>query len=133
MDRNTWRKDGLLIPMQMAATAIIYGGHMVGISATGYASPADKGSDTDNLAVIGVSDEYADNTTGADGSLGVLVRRGCGFCFANSTASPVTQALVGRPCFVEDSITVSAGGVDSFRHAGTVMEVSPDGVWVFIS
>lgn len=132
MDRNTWRKDGLLIPFLVSGGVKIYGGHMVAINADGFAVPADGGSDTDSLAVIGVSDEFVDNTDGADGGATILVQRGAGFCLANSTASPVTQALVGRRCQVENSVTVSAD-TTAKRTAGTVMEVSPDGVWVFIS
>jgi hypothetical protein len=132
MDRNTWRKDGLLIPFLVAGGVKIYGGHMVAINEDGFAVPADTGSDTDSLAVTGVSDEFVDNSNGADGGAMVLVQRGAGFCLANSSASPVTQILVGRRCQVEDSVTVCAD--DTVRRiAGTVLEVSPDGVWVFIS
>ncbi|EOC9365101.1 hypothetical protein ACJCHP_001728 [Enterobacter asburiae] len=132
MDRNTWRKDGLLIPFLVSGGVKIYGGHMVAINASGFAVPADAGSDTDSLAVIGVADEFVDNSLGADGGATILVQRGAGFCLANSTASPVTQALVGRSCQVENSVTVSADATAK-RTAGTVMEVSPDGVWIFIS
>ena len=132
MERNTWRKDGLLIPFLVSAGAKIYGGTMVAINATGFAVPADAGTETDSLAVIGVSDGLVDNTGGADGAATVLVHRGAGFFLANSSASPVTQALVGRGCQVEDCVTVSADATAK-RTAGTVMEVSPDGVWVFIS
>jgi hypothetical protein len=132
MDRNTWRKDGLLIPFKVASGVKIYGGHMVAINEDGFTVPADKGSDTDNLAVIGISDEFVDNTDGADGDVVVNIRREAGFCLANSSAKPVTQALVGRRCQVADSVTVAVDP-DSKRTAGTVIEVSPDGVWVYIS
>lgn len=132
MDRAIWRKDGLLIPFQVAGGVKIYGGNMVAINEDGFAVPADPGSETDNLAVIGLSDEFVDNSGGVDGDILVLVQRGAGFCLANSSTSPVGQALVGRRCQVEDSVTVSADDTAS-RTAGTVMEVSPDGVWVFIS
>jgi hypothetical protein len=44
----------------------------------------------------------------------------------------VIQVLLGQRCQVEDSVTVNADAA-SFRTAGTVIEVSPDGVWVFIA
>ncbi|KNC89701.1 hypothetical protein [Trabulsiella odontotermitis] len=132
MDRNTWRKSCLFISLQVAAGAIIYGGHQVAINETGFAVPADPGTATDNLAVIGVSDEFVDNTNGADGAAIVMIRRGEAFFLGNSSAKPVTQVLVGKPCQVEDSVTVCADDTVN-RTAGTVMEVSPDGVWVFIS
>lgn len=132
MDRNTWRKDGLLIPFKVAGGVKIYGGHMVAINEDGFAVPGDKGTETSALAIIGVSDEFVDNTGGADGEVEILVRRGAGFCLANSAAKPVEQILVGQRCQVEDSVTVCADDTVS-RTAGTVMEVSPDGVWVFIA
>lgn len=132
MDRNTWRKDGLLIPFKVAGAVKIYGGHMVAINEDGYAIPGDKGTATDALAIIGVSDEFVDNTDGTDGAVEILVRRGAGFCLANSAAKSVVQAQIGQRCQVEDSVTVCTDATVN-RTAGTVMEVSPDGVWVFIS
>lgn len=132
MDRAIWRKDGLLIPLLVGAGVSIFGGNMVAINEDGYAVPADPGSETDNLAVIGVSDGCVDNTDGADGDMTVLVQRGAAFSLANSSANPVGQAQVGRRCQVEDSVTVGFDAT-SLRTAGTVIEVSPDGVWVFIS
>lgn len=132
MDRAIWRKDGLLIPLLVSGGVKIYGGNMVAINEDGFAVPADVGTDTDNLAVIGLSDEYVDNTDGADGDVLVLVQRGAAFSLANSSAKPVGQELVGRRCQVEDSVTVCADPA-SLRTAGTVIEVAPDGVWVFIS
>lgn len=131
MDRNTWRKDGLFIPLKMAGSVAIYGGHMVAINETGFAVPANVGTATDSLAVTGIADEAVENT-GADGDTAVLIRRGCAFFLANSTANPVTQALVGKRCQVENSVTVSADATAP-RTAGTVIEVTLDGVWVFIS
>ncbi|MTH47480.1 hypothetical protein [Intestinirhabdus alba] len=132
MDRAIWRKDGLLIPLKVAGGVNIYGGNMVAINSDGFAVPADKGTDTDSLAVIGLADECVDNTDGADGDALVLVQRGAGFCLANSSAKPVEQVAVGKRCQVEDSVTVCVDGTVN-RTAGTVLEVSPDGVWVFIS
>lgn len=132
MDRAIWRKDGLLIPFLVAGGVKIYGGNMIAINEDGFAVPGDKGTATDALAIMGLSDEFVDNTGGADGDAVVLVQRGAGFCLANSSAKPVGQALVGKRCQVEDSVTVCADDTVN-RTAGTVMEVSPDGVWVFIS
>lgn len=132
MDRGIWRKDGLLIPLLVAGGIKIYGGNMVAINEDGFAAPADAGTETDNLAVIGLADEFVDNTDGADGDATVLVQRGAAFCLANSSAKPVGQAQVGRRCQVEDSVTVGFDAA-ALRTAGTVIEVSPDGVWVFIS
>lgn len=132
MDRAIWRKDGLLIPLLVAGGVKIYGGNMVAINEDGYAVPANPGSETDNLAVTGIADDFVDNTDGADGDFTVLVQRGAAFSLANSSTSPVGQEQVGRRCQVEDSVTVGFDAT-SLRTAGTVIGVSPDGVWVFIS
>jgi hypothetical protein len=132
MDRNTWRKDGVCIPLLVAAGVVIYAGHMVAINETGFAVPANSGADGDSLAVIGVAEERIDNSNGSDGAQTILVHRGCAFFLVNSTANPVTQVLIRRACKVEDSVTVCADDTLP-RTAGTVIEVSPDGVWVFIS
>lgn len=128
MDRKTWRKDGELVPLLVAANQKIYAGNMVAINATGYAVPA---ATTAALTVMGVADEAVDTTDMADGVVTVCVWRTHSFCLANSTAKAVTQAMVGKKCYVQDAVTISSDSAAA--PAGTVMEVSPDGVWVFIS
>lgn len=130
MDRNTPYRNGELIPQPVAAATMIYGGHMVAVSASGVAVPASASA---ALTVLGVSDEYADNTGGVDGDVQVIVRRHKTWSFANSGADAVTQAMVGKDCYVVDSTTV-AGTSDSDARpvAGVVVAVDADGVWVEI-
>jgi hypothetical protein len=79
------------------------------------------------------ADGYADNRTGAAGDVDVLVRRGKSWCFANFGGDAVTQALVGKNCYVADSQTVAATSNTNARPvAGKVMAVDTDGVWVLI-
>lgn len=77
---------------------------MVAVNASGYAVPA---SATASQITLGVSDGWADNSTGSDGDVTVLVRCGKDFLMVNSTSDPVTQSQVGKLCYVEDSVTVA--------------------------
>lgn len=130
MDRNTPYRNGELVPQPVAAATMIYGGHMVALNASGQAVPA---SATAALTVVGVSDEYADNTAGNAGDVQVIVRRHKVWSFANSSADAVTQAMVGKACYVVDSTTVAgSSNADARPVAGTVVAVDADGVWVEI-
>ncbi len=62
-DRNTAYQDGELMSVPMAASAKIFAGSIVVANATGYGAP---GSTALNLTVLGRSEEYKDNTDGAD-------------------------------------------------------------------
>ncbi|MBA1445870.1 MAG: hypothetical protein M3H12_18775 [Chromatiales bacterium] len=127
-DRATEMMDGKLLAIGVAAAAMIYGGSLVVADANGYAAP---GSISANLAAMGRAEEFVDNTGGADGEKTVRVRRGRAFKFENSGTNPLTQAHVGRSCYVEDDQTVSSNATGT-SVAGEVLGVESDGVWVFI-
>lgn len=126
MDRSTPYRNGSLFPVSIAASTMIYAGHLICANAAGFSVPA---ASTAGLTMLGVSDENVDNRDGAAGDKQVIVRRGVAFLFNNASASPVTQAHVGKPCFVSDSTTVCATGDVT---AGTVLMIGSDGVWVLI-
>jgi len=129
MDRNTPMKDGELIAVPVAADAVIGAGKIVAADATGYATP---GATATTLTYLGRAEEAVDNTGGADGDKTVLVRRKKAFKFANSATDAVTQASLGKVCYIEDDETVSgtnAGG-NTQSAAGIVIGVESDGVWV---
>ncbi len=126
MDRKTPYRDGALFGVLMAAAARIHAGHMVCANARGYAV---MGSNATGLTSLGMATEFVDNSTGSDGDQSILVRKGKAFSFSNNGASPVTQALVGKPCYIADSQSVAAVGD---VVAGTVLFIDADGVWVFI-
>ncbi|ENP2198793.1 hypothetical protein ACDA27_002672 [Salmonella enterica] len=131
MDRNTARNDGKLFAVPMAAGAVIGGGMMVVLDDKGLAHEGQVNTD---WRVIGLSDEAYDNSTGQDGEVSALVRRDEAFYFDNDTASPVTQVMVGKTCYLKNAYTVTAtaqaGGA---VVAGRVLSVSPDdGVQVLI-
>ena len=126
-DRNTQMKDGELIAVPIATAKKIFAGSLVAANATGYATP---GAVAATLTYLGRSEETVDNM-GADGALSVLVRRGKAFKFANSATDAVTQASMGKVCYIEDDQTVSATSATGARSAaGIVIGVETDGVWV---
>lgn len=129
-DRNTMRKDGELTPVPVAGATVVLGGHIVCANVAGFAV---LGAATAALTTLGVADSYVDNSTGIAGDVDVLVRRGKSWCFANFSGDAVTQARVGKDCYVADSQTVAAtSNADARPVAGKVMAVDSDGVWVLI-
>lgn len=126
-DRNTPMKKGELVAVPVAAGAVIDGGTLVAVNATGFAVPA---AGTAGLTVVGVADERMDNTGGADGAAVCRVRRGWIFLFSNDSAGAVTQALFGKPVFVKDAGTVTKTGSVA---AGRCLGVDAEGVWVEVA
>lgn len=128
-DRNTPSKDGELISVPVATNKKIFAGALVAANATGFATP---GAAATTLTYLGRAEESVDNTGGADGAKSVLVRRGKAFKFKNSGGDAVTQAELGKTCYIVDDETVSktnAGG-NTQSAAGKVLGVESDGVWV---
>ena len=127
-DRNTHMKDGELIPVPVAAAVVCFAGGLAVANANGYAAP---GSTATTLTYLGRFDEHVDNSTGANGDKTVLVRRGKAFKFGNSGADPVTQASLGKVCYIVDDETVAAtNGTSTRSAAGVVVGIEADGVWV---
>lgn len=127
-DRNTPEKEGRIIPVPVAANTKVFAGSIVAANATGFGVP---GSTSATLTYIGRAEQQVDNTGGADGAVSVPVRRGVAFKFANSGADPVTQAGLGKVCYIVDDQTVAAtNGTGTRSAAGTVIQLDPDGVWV---
>ena len=128
-DRNTPMKDGELISVPVAASKKIFAGALVAANATGFATP---GATATTLTYLGRAEEYVDNSTGADAAKTVMVRRGKAFKFKNSAGDAVTQASLGKVCYIVDDETVSAtnAGGNTQSAAGTVVGIDTDGVWV---
>ncbi|MDT8383002.1 MAG: hypothetical protein RRB22_01150 [Gammaproteobacteria bacterium] len=127
-DRNTYMKDGEIIPVPVAAGAVCFAGGLAVANATGFAAP---GSVATTLTYLGRFEEKKDNTGGADGAVDVLVRRNKAFQFANSAGDAVTQASLGKVCYIEDDETVSAtNGTGTRSAAGIVIGIDADGVWI---
>lgn len=127
-DRNTPMKDGELIAVPVAANAVIHAGALVAANATGFAVP---GAVATTLTYLGRAEEAADATGYADGIATVQVRRGKAFKFKNSGADPVTQASLGKVCYIVDDETVAAtNGTGTRSAAGIVLGIDTDGVWI---
>ena len=127
-DRNTAMKDGEDIAVLVAANAVIYAGALVVANSNGYAAP---GSLATTHTYLGRAEESVDNTGGANGAKTVRVRRRKAFLFRNHGADPVTQASLGKLCYIVDDETVAAtDGTNTRSAAGTVIGVDSSGVWV---
>lgn len=127
-DRNTPMKDGELVGVPVAANAKIFGGAIVAANASGFGAP---GSTATTLTYLGRADGFVDNTGGADGAKTVQVRRKKVFKFANAAADLVTQADLGKTCYIVDDQTVAkTNGANTRSAAGKVVGVDADGVWV---
>lgn len=106
-DRKTVYKDGDLVAYPVKASTEIFLGAMVCIDATGYAIP---GSDTAGLEFVGVSQENADNSAGANGDISVQVRARGVHEFA---ASGLAITDVGADMYISDDQTVAASTTNS--------------------
>jgi len=127
-DRNTEMKEGELISVPVAASAVIDAGKIVVANAAGYAAP---GSTATTLTYLGRAEEAKDNTGGANGDLDILVRRKKAFKFKNEATDLVVQADLGKTCYIVDDETVAkTNGTSTRSAAGIVIGVESDGVWV---
>ncbi|MBL4901102.1 MAG: hypothetical protein JKY62_00430 [Desulfocapsa sp.] len=129
-DRNTPHKDGELLVVGVAATAIVFAGGMAAANAAGFITPA---ADAAGLTVMGMAEEQVDNSAGADGDLSVAIRRKKTFIFKNSGSNAVTVALHGKNVYVEDDETVSSAGGTNSIVAGKCLGIVTQGVLVEIS
>lgn len=127
-DRNTPNREGELFSFPVATNIKIYGGSIVMLNATGYAT---KGAVATGQIAAGRAEDLADNTGGADGAVSVSVRAGV-FKFANSAAGDlITIAEVGDNCYIVDDQTVAkTDGTATRSIAGKIVGVDSDGVWV---
>lgn len=127
-DRNTPHRDRNLLVAAVAAASVIHAGAIVVANASGFAA---KGTTATGLTYLGRADQAIDNSTGADGDVSIQVRRHQAFLWANSGTNAVTQASLGKLCYIEDDETVAAtDGSGTRSPAGVVVDVNSQGVWV---
>lgn len=105
------------------AAATIYAGALAAQNADGKAVPA---SDAAGLVVLGRAE------TGANAGFGVLIRKGAYLCNNGEGAEALTGADIGKECFVVDDNTVGKVGGTNKVKAGTVLDVTENGVAVLI-
>lgn len=127
-DRNTPFKDAEVLPFAVGANVKIFAGSIVVANATGYAVP---GVTATTVTYLGRAEASANNLGGADGAKTVLVRRKKAFKFLNLTGDLVTQADIGKSCYIVDDQTVAKTNGGTTRSvAGKVLAIEPDGVWI---
>jgi hypothetical protein len=128
--RNTPERAGDVLGFPVKTNVKIYAGALVVLDG-GYAAP---GKTATGLVAIGRCDEAADNSSGANGAISALVKRGV-FKFGNSAAGDlIAQADVGADCYIVDDQTVAkTNGTNTRSVAGKIIAVDTDGVWVKVS
>lgn len=98
------------------------------IAVAGSTGFAEEGKTATGLTYLGVFDETIDNTGGADGDVSVMVCNHQAFLLDNAPADAVTQASVGKKCYITDAQTVSATSATNTKsEAGVVLEVNEYG------
>lgn len=128
-DRNTPEKNGDYLVLKVAASTKIFAGSLVAVNGSGFAVP---GSSTDGLKGVGRAEDYADNTSGANGDAVIKVKKGV-FKFSNDGTLPVTWADIANNCYIKDDGTVRAKDTGASAVnvvAGTVFSIENDGVWI---
>lgn len=127
-DRNTPRREGEEMSLNVAAAKKIYAGSIVARDASGNATP---GAVATTLLGMGRAEEYVDNSAGAAGDKIVRVRKGV-FRYANSAAADeITTADIGKECYIVDDQTVAkTDGTSTRSIAGRIYDVDTAGVWV---
>lgn len=117
------------IPMPVAAGVTIYMGALVGISATGFATP---GAVSASLLQGGVARETVDNAGGGDGDVTVEAWGSIVWVENGTGGDEITLAHISLPCYYLDDQTVSFDSAISTRSvAGTILDVSAtDGVMI---
>jgi hypothetical protein len=126
-ERNTPARAGGVRAYPVAAGVTIWSGSLVGVE-SGYARPARANAAS---VAVGRARSTVVNTTGGNGGVSVEVEQGT-FCWDNSAGGDeVTQAHVGSGAYAADDCTVAATtGGGTRPHAGVVVAVDAQGVWV---
>ena len=124
-ERDTKRRTGDQISLNIAANVKVYAGSLVCRDSAGRAKPGVTATD---VLGVGRAAETVDNTGGAADAKTVTVDKGI-FLFANSATDPVLASDVGADCYIVDDQTVSHTDT-SQSVAGKVFLVESAGVWV---
>lgn len=126
--RLTPARERTRLNIGLAAAAHLFQGALVVLDANGNIKP---GVPAAGLRGIGRSQDEYDNSGGIAGAIAGNVELGV-FQYANSAGvDQITQADIGRRCYVVDDQTVAKtdnGGTRSI--AGEVADVDAQGVWV---
>lgn len=131
---NTEYRDGILIPVPLAAAAIVLMGTFAVVGADGYAVASANVGAADQIC-LGIWESDAENPDVA-GAVHGVVRRNKHFLVTNSSTDPVTQAEIGQAVYVADNQTISkTDNAGVLPIAGTFMGFdleNPTFAWVEI-
>lgn len=105
---------------QIAAGATLLAGEITALNAAG---KAVRATDAAALTVIGLSKQVLDGYVEVEDGI---------YALANSADHPVTRAMRGQLCFVEDQNTVASSSANSIA-AGVVVDVYDSEVYVIVS
>lgn len=125
--RNTTMRLGDHRVEPMAAAVKIFAGAIVMRNAAGHVT---KGATATGCIGVGRASDTFDNSAGAAGDLRCEYRTGV-FAYANHAADLVTQADVGKLCYIVDDQTVAkTHGGNTRSPAGYVDGIEGGTVWV---
>lgn len=122
------KKDGAVAKFPVAASTKTLQGVFAALDGSNNLVNA---TDASARRVVGLHAEETDNSSGSAGDLSSSVVKGC-FLVKNSGTNAVTDAHIGRACFIEDNETVASSGGTNYVVAGLVEDVTADGVWVWV-
>lgn len=127
-ERNTTQLRGDTRMEPMAAAMKVWKGGMLMRNAAGFVT---KGATATGCIGIGRAEATVDNSAGVAGAASVEYRTGI-FDFVNSSAADViTQADIGKLCYIVDDQTVAKTNGSATRSpAGIVDGVEGSKVWV---
>jgi hypothetical protein len=128
--RNPKQRTPEMVDANLVTGVTVYkGAIIVQDTATGYCKPAVTGT---GLVCLGIAAmEQASVTTTSSGATTIPVKRGIWLCKNSAAADEITNAWRGQPCFLVDDQTVAkTDGSASRSVAGTVVEVTTEGVYV---
>lgn len=126
-ERNTTQLRGDTRVGPLAASVKVWKGGILMRNAAGFVT---KGATATGCIGIGRAEATVDNSAGAAGAVSVEYRSGI-FGFANLAADAVTQAEVGKLCYIADDQTVAKTNGSATRSpAGIVDGIEGSKVWV---
>lgn len=117
-------------PAKVAAGVKIFKGAIIARDRAGFARPADN---VIGWKVLGVAQEFVDNTNGSNGAVSVMYETGVVVAVKNDATVPVAQAHLHGVVYVKDDQTVQASASNGIV-AGVAQSIEPNGdVLLFVA
>jgi hypothetical protein len=128
-DRNTQSWLSAMRSGPVGASTRIFAGALIMRNAAGFLV---RGAVATGCVGVGIAEEPADNTGGANGAIQVRYQSGLTARFRNATAGDlIVQADVGLPAWIlDDDQVAKTSGTNTRSRAGIIEAVDAQGVWV---